>query len=237
MLYCHARQIAFTPRNIRAGWAKAGLFPFCPERVLRDLPRSAAPPTVAESVNGDTAGQQDANIRTRSISSVPSTPMLPVTPVTPVDLAGILTLHDVIRRDAQSLDSSSQRRLQKQVQKLSKAAETSFAEHVLLERRNEFLQRTNSEARVRRSTRSRVIGTARVMSYEDLEKARDERALRDARPIAKRRSRTRAVDDNATNEPSDVIQTSSDSLRVQGRYTGSRIGGQEEYRPPTARMW
>jgi hypothetical protein len=107
MLYCHARQIALTSRNIRAGWAKAGLFPFCPERVLRDLPRNAAPPILAELVNGDPAGQQGANIRTRSIPSVPSTPVIPVAPVTPVDLAGILALHDVIRRDAQDLDSGA----------------------------------------------------------------------------------------------------------------------------------
>jgi hypothetical protein len=163
--------------------------------------------------------------------------MTPVIPVTPVDLAGILTLHDAIRRDTQGLDSDSQRRLQRYVQKLSKAAETSFAEHVLLERRNEFLQKSNSEARVRRSTRSKVIGTARVMSYEDLEKAREERALRDARPIAKRRSRTRAVDNNATDEISDVAPASIDSPRGQGRYAGPQIDGREEYRPPTARMW
>ncbi|KAF1817720.1 DDE-domain-containing protein [Dissoconium aciculare CBS 342.82] len=222
-LYCHA--------------PKAGLFPFCPERVLRDLPRSAAPPTLAGSVNGDAAAQPDANIRTWSIPSVPSTPMIPATPVTPVDLAGILTLHDVIRRDVQGLDSGSQRRLQKHVQKLSKAVETSFAEHVLLERRNKFLQRSNSEARVRRSTRSKVIGTARVMSCANLEKARDERALRDARSIAKRRSRTQAVDNNATDKPLNVVQTRSDSLSVQGRYTGPHIEGHEVYRPPTARMW
>jgi hypothetical protein len=236
MLYCYARQIAFTTRNIRAGWAKAGLFPFCPERVLRDLPRCAAPPTVAESVNGDTAGQQDANIQTRLMPSVPSTPTIPVTPVTPVDLAGIMTLHDVIRRDAQDLDSSSQRRLQKHIQNLSKAAETSFAKHVLLERRNEFLQRTNSEARVRRSTRSKIIGTARVISYEDLEKARDERALRDARLISKRRSRTRAMDHNATDETSNVVQTNTDSLSVQEGCTEPQIQGHEEYRAPTAQM-
>jgi hypothetical protein len=205
--------------------------------VLRDLPRSAAPPTLAGSVNGDAAAQPDANIRTWSIPSVPSTPMIPATPVTPVDLAGILTLHDVIRRDVQGLDSGSQRRLQKHVQKLSKAVETSFAEHVLLERRNKFLQRSNSEARVRRSTRSKVIGTARVMSCANLEKARDKRALRDARSIAKRRSRTQAVDNNATDKPLNVVQTRSDSLSVQGRYRGPHIEGHEVYRPPTARMW
>ncbi|KAF1817688.1 DDE-domain-containing protein [Dissoconium aciculare CBS 342.82] len=212
MLYCHAREIAFTPRNIRAGWSKAGLFPFCPERVFRDLPHRAAPPVIAESGNGDAAGQQDANIRTWSIPTIPSTPTIPMTPVTPVDLAGITALRDVIRRDVQDLDSGSHHRLQKHVQKLSKAAEISFAEYALLERRNDFLQKTNSEARVRRSTRPKVIGTARVMSYEDLERARDERALRDARPISKRRSSARAVAHNAINEPSNVVQTNINLL-------------------------
>jgi hypothetical protein len=75
------------------------------------------------------------------------------------------------------------------------------------------------------------------MSYEDLEKARDERALQDAKSTSKRRSRTRIVDHNATNETSNVVQSSTDSARVHGECTGLHIEGHEEYRPPTARMW
>jgi hypothetical protein len=168
--------------------------------------------------------------------SVPSTPTVPMTPVTPIDLAGISALRDIIRRDAQDLDSGSQRRLQKHVQKLSKAAEVSFVEHTLLEQRNEFLQRTNSEARVRRSTRSKVIGTARVMSYEDLEKARDERALRDARPMAKRRSRTRTVH-NVIGDSSNMVQTQTNSAGEREGCTDPQTRGLEVYQAPTARMW
>jgi DDE superfamily endonuclease len=36
-LYCPARERAITKKNILAGWAKTGLFPFNPDRVLRDI--------------------------------------------------------------------------------------------------------------------------------------------------------------------------------------------------------
>lgn len=38
LLYERARNVAFTPRNIRSGWTKAGVFPLNPERVLSDIP-------------------------------------------------------------------------------------------------------------------------------------------------------------------------------------------------------
>jgi hypothetical protein len=36
-LYSQARCAAFTPRNIKSAWAKAGLYPWNPDRVLRDI--------------------------------------------------------------------------------------------------------------------------------------------------------------------------------------------------------
>lgn len=36
LLYERARNAALTPRNIRSGWTKAGLFPFNLERFLSD---------------------------------------------------------------------------------------------------------------------------------------------------------------------------------------------------------
>jgi hypothetical protein len=41
-LYSHAREKAFTKRNIMAGWAACGLFPFNPDRVLRVTPKPPA---------------------------------------------------------------------------------------------------------------------------------------------------------------------------------------------------
>ena len=41
-LYSLIREKAFTERNIKAAWAASGLFPFNPERVLRDTPKPPA---------------------------------------------------------------------------------------------------------------------------------------------------------------------------------------------------
>jgi hypothetical protein len=38
-LYSPTREKAFTPKNIKAGFAASGLFPFNPDRVLRDIPK------------------------------------------------------------------------------------------------------------------------------------------------------------------------------------------------------
>jgi hypothetical protein len=45
-LYSCAREKAFTKRNIMAGWAACGLFPFNPDRVLRVTPKPPAQSTV-----------------------------------------------------------------------------------------------------------------------------------------------------------------------------------------------
>jgi hypothetical protein len=45
-LFGPARVTAFTPKNIKAGFAASGLFPFNPDRVLRSMPMPPAAPTV-----------------------------------------------------------------------------------------------------------------------------------------------------------------------------------------------
>jgi hypothetical protein len=40
-LYSPTRSTAFSKKNILAGWAKSGLFPFNPDRVFRDTPKPA----------------------------------------------------------------------------------------------------------------------------------------------------------------------------------------------------
>ena len=45
-LYSPARERAFTPKNIKAGFAACGLFPFNPDRVLRSMPAPPAEPAV-----------------------------------------------------------------------------------------------------------------------------------------------------------------------------------------------
>ncbi|OAG01415.1 uncharacterized protein CC84DRAFT_1060972, partial [Paraphaeosphaeria sporulosa] len=72
------------------------------------------------------------------------------TPITPVTMEGLTSLHKLIQRDAHALSNElGKLRLRSHLDK---------------------------EAKVRRSTRSVVLGKAKVMSYEDLEEARQKRA-------------------------------------------------------------
>ncbi|XTI92607.1 hypothetical protein V2W45_1523704 [Cenococcum geophilum] len=45
-LYSPIRKIAFTLKNIKAGFAVSGLFPFNPDRVLRSMPAPLAKPAI-----------------------------------------------------------------------------------------------------------------------------------------------------------------------------------------------
>jgi hypothetical protein len=156
-LYSHAREKAFTKRNIMAGWAASGLFPFNPDRVLRVTPKPLAQSTVPR---GD-------EIKVGSYHQ----DEIPQTPVTPVSVEGLASLHNLIKQDAHTLNGTSIQRLERHVQKLANAAQASFAESALLHDRNQMLIRMNNEAKVRRSTKSIVLGKAKVMSFEDIEVA------------------------------------------------------------------
>ena len=90
-----------------------------------------------------------------------------------------MSLHDLIKQDTSTLDEPSKQRLQRRVQKLASAAQISFAKQGLLQDHNRLLAKINGEAKVRRATRSVVLGKAKVMSYEDLEEARAKRAAKE----------------------------------------------------------
>lgn len=101
---------------------------------------------------------------------------MPVTPVTPVTIEALTSLHNLIK---QELDKPNTDRIQRHVQKLASAAKVSFAKQTLFQDQNRFLSKINNEAKLRRSTRSVVLGKAKVMSYEDLEEARAKRAAKE----------------------------------------------------------
>jgi hypothetical protein len=61
----------------------------------------------------------------------------------------------------------------------------SSAMHILKDNDIKLLRKINNEAKVRRSTNSLVLGTAKVMSYEDLEIARAKRVVKDSAQAAK----------------------------------------------------
>ncbi|KAK0301613.1 hypothetical protein LTR82_018212 [Friedmanniomyces endolithicus] len=70
-----------------------------------------------------------------------------------------------------SLDHSSKPHLQK----IMHAAEQSFASCALLLDENKLLTEQNSEKKVRKATKSVVLGEAKIMSYEDIVRARQKR--------------------------------------------------------------
>ena len=129
---------------------------------------------------------------------------VPQTPVTPVSAEGLASLRNlIIEQDASALDETSKRNLQRHLHKLAKAAQLSLAEGALHKNHIRFLLTVNSEAKVRRSTASLVLGKAKVMGYEELVEAREKRAEKDATQKAKgkgKRGRKRTnvvVEDNA----------------------------------------
>ena len=90
-----------------------------------------------------------------------------------------------------TLNKASINRLWKQIQKLANAAQVSFPELALLRDQNQFLMEMNNKAKVRRSTRSIVLGTAKVISFKDIKEARAKRAAKDALKGKGKRGRKR----------------------------------------------
>ena len=171
-LFSPARERAFTPKNIKAGFAASGLFPFNPDRVLRSMPNPAEPAIsrAAEAKVGPC--QQDVEPQT--------------TPVTPVSAEGFMSLQNIIiKQVAHALDDTSKQKLERNVQKFTKAGQMFLAKGALQDDKIQFLTTINNEAKVRRSTKSLVLGKAKVMSYEDLEEARAKRAEKEAAKEAK----------------------------------------------------
>jgi hypothetical protein len=104
---------------------------------------------------------------------------MPRTPTTPVSAEAFMSLYNLIEQDTYTLDQTSRQRLQRRVQKLSNAGQRSIAYCALLEDEKQSLIKINNEAKVRRSTKSVVLGKAKVMSFEDIEVARAARAAKD----------------------------------------------------------
>jgi hypothetical protein len=77
------------------------------------------------------------------------------------------------------------------MQKLAHTAQISFAERALLHDQNQMLTRMNNEAKVRRSTRSVILGKAKVLSFEDIEVARAARAAKEVMKGKGKRGRKR----------------------------------------------
>ncbi|KAF1352874.1 hypothetical protein EJ07DRAFT_61083, partial [Lizonia empirigonia] len=106
---------------------------------------------------------------------------VPQTPTTPVSAEGLVSLQNlIIKQDAHALEEASKRRLQRHLDKFAKAAHLSFAKGALQQNHIRLLLKVNDEAKVRRSTKSLILGKAKVMGYEELQTARAKRAETEA---------------------------------------------------------
>jgi hypothetical protein len=112
------------------------LFPFSPERVLRNTPKPPVDLVIRTANKARSFLQSDV-------------PLTPVTPVTPVTAEGLTALHDLIRRNVYAPNKASKQRLERQVQKLVSAAKISVAKQSLLQDHNRLLYSINNEAKVR----------------------------------------------------------------------------------------
>ncbi|CAA9957704.1 hypothetical protein PTMSG1_01312 [Pyrenophora teres f. maculata] len=139
---------------------------------------------------------------------------VPQTPVTPVSAEGLASLQNlIIEQDASALDETSKRNLQRHLHKLAKAAQLSLAEGALHKKHIRFLLTVNSEAKVRRSTTSLVLGKAKVMGYEELVEAREKRAEKDAAQKAKGKGKRGGKRKSAAVED-DVAEPKTKATRV-----------------------
>jgi hypothetical protein len=163
LLYSRARAVAITPRNIKSSWSKSGLFPFNPDRVLGEIQKP-----------------HEGIFSPRTGTIPESNPLCDERLQTPTTSNNLSLLRSKIEQDIDGLDDLSRFRLQK----LSNAAEKAFVERSLLLDDNRLLFTQNNEKVSRKSARSTVVNTAKVMSYEDIVEAqtnRDAKAAKSSR--------------------------------------------------------
>lgn len=166
LLYSPARDKAFSKRNITNAWAATGLFPLNRDRVLRRTPK----PPAQLIMPGPDVIRTDSGLLEEVLQ----------TPITPVSAEAFMSLHNLVQQDTSTIEETCMTRVQRRVQKLANAGQKAIAYCALLEHEKQLLKKINSEAKVRRSTKSIVLGKgqAKVMSFEDIEVARAARAAK-----------------------------------------------------------
>jgi hypothetical protein len=156
--------------------------------------------------------------------------------VTPVSVESFILLQNlIIQRDTHALDETSKQNLARHLQKCAKAFQKSSTQAILQEDRIQFLTTINNEAKVRRSTKSLVLGKAKVMSYEDLEEARAKRVVKDSVKEAKGKGKRGRKRKRATPE---AEEATADKVK-RGRKRKSAVLEAEAEEPepePNAKM-
>lgn len=177
LLYSRARKVAFTARNIESARAKTELVPFSPDRVLRDIQK---PQT-----------KQDRDQIERAPLDLRSPHDLLPTPVT---AESFQALRKRVQQESQHLDAPGKHRLQK----LANVAEKAIADRALLIEEKSLLFNQNNEKMTRSSTRSTVVRTADIMSYDDIVEAQRKREVKETSKKNGKRRQTSAA--SATGE-------------------------------------
>jgi hypothetical protein len=202
-LYKPARERAFTPKNIKVGFAASGLFPFNPDRVLRTVPKPPGELTLA--VTNKAPCQEDAE---------------PQTPVTPVSAAGLASLQNLILiKDAHALDETSKQNLQRHLIKFFKATQSSMTKSALQQNHIQLLTAVNNEAKPRRSTKAEILekGSGKVFTYEHLRDKRLRRAEEDAAREAKAKTKRDRKSKKARQEAGEATTATSTVRRGRKR--------------------
>lgn len=157
------------------------------------------------------------------------------TPVTPVSAEALISLQNlIVTQDAYALDETSKQCLQRHVQKLANATQISLAKGALQQDQIRFLITINDEAKVRRSTKSAVLGKAKVIGYEDLVAKRAERKAKEqekAKGTRKRSRKCKSPEEAGTLEPKAKVARTSEAPAEEDEIAP------EPWRAPVAKMW
>ena len=150
LLYDRARTKAFTKDNIKSAWRKVGLFPFDPDRVLRDMRHpSTGMLTVPSASTGGSASVRSP------VGAVPETP---------TTSEALTLMCTKIEQDLALVGHEGTHR----VQKMIKGFEKTLARCALLATDKQLLTEQNNEKKARVSVRSTVVGGPKVMTYDEI---------------------------------------------------------------------
>ena len=128
-LYSPAREAAFTKRNMLASWSKGGLFPYNPQRVLRDLEKLYAE---LREAAGEPVAPGNRLIAASPPSPASMTLVSPVTPIHPASAEDSTSLQNTIVREyARKFDDVDKQRPMRRIEKLAKAGKVLLARSAL----------------------------------------------------------------------------------------------------------
>jgi hypothetical protein len=108
--------------------------------------------------------------------------------------------------------------------KLANAAEHAFADRAILLDENALLFEQNNEKATRKSIRATVVGSARVMTYEDIVEAQKQRDIKDAAAAVtgdRRRSKRKP--------PAQILGKRSRTQELEEARKEIKASGIEEY--------